>query len=130
MHTNWCVLIEILMEIGMLDFGGVINCLCNGAWNSLYLNDVHSDGPKYIHDAYYTTVQPHSYYITNMFETKEQVPWVEIWKILQTPNSEFVFILKKMKCEHQKHFFSLYKNWTQHKGVSSNSVSYLKRLDL
>ena len=82
-----------------------------------YLNKVHSDGPKYIHNAYYTTVQPHSYYITNIFETKEQVPWVEILADLEdTPwylvkllswkneNSEFVFILNRIKWEHKKHF--------------------------
>ena len=36
MHTNWFVLIEISMEIGVLNFWSVINCLCNGAWNSLW----------------------------------------------------------------------------------------------
>ena len=36
MHTNWCVLIEISMGIGMLNFWSVINCLCNGVWSSLY----------------------------------------------------------------------------------------------
>ena len=36
MHTNWCVLIEISMEIGMWNFWSVVNCLCNGTWNSLY----------------------------------------------------------------------------------------------
>ena len=36
MHTNWCVLIEMSMEIGMLIFWRLINCLCKGAWNSLY----------------------------------------------------------------------------------------------
>ena len=36
MHTNWCVLIEISMEIGILNFWNMIICLCNGAWNSLY----------------------------------------------------------------------------------------------
>ena len=36
MHTNLCVLIEISMKIGMLNFWSVIICLCNEAWNSLY----------------------------------------------------------------------------------------------
>ena len=39
MHANWCVLIEISIEIGMLNFWSVIICLCNGAWNSLYNSD-------------------------------------------------------------------------------------------
>jgi hypothetical protein len=33
-----CVLIEILMEIEMLNFWDVINCLCNSAWILLYLS--------------------------------------------------------------------------------------------
>ena len=36
MHTNLCVLIEISIEIGMLNFWDVIICLCNSAWNKLY----------------------------------------------------------------------------------------------
>ena len=34
--ANGCVLIEKSMEIGMLNFWSVINCLCHGTWNSLY----------------------------------------------------------------------------------------------
>ena len=34
MHTNWRILIKMSMEIEMLNFRSVINCLCNGAWNS------------------------------------------------------------------------------------------------
>ena len=37
MHTNLCVLIKISMGIGVLNFYSLIICLCNGAWNSLYL---------------------------------------------------------------------------------------------
>ena len=35
MHRYWCVLTEVSMEIGMVNFWSVVICLCNGAWNSL-----------------------------------------------------------------------------------------------
>ena len=55
MHTNWHVLIEMSMEIGMLNFWSMINCLCNGAWNSL--------SPKYINSQY-----PLITYLTESYE--------------------------------------------------------------
>ena len=57
-------------------------------------------------------MQPHSYYITNIFETKEQVLWVGILAdfedtldflafgqtcVMKNKNSEFVFILNEIK---------------------------------
>ena len=97
----------------MLKFLSVINCIfVHWTKKLVYLNKVHSDGPKYIHDAYYTTVQPHSYYITNIFETKEQVLWVGILAdfedtldflafgqtcVMKNKNCEFVFILNEIK---------------------------------
>ena len=55
MHTNWCVLIEISMEIGMLNFWSVIICLCNVAWNSLYLIYIPSYLVTVVYNCFWST---------------------------------------------------------------------------
>ena len=51
MHTNWCVLIEISLEIGMLNFMSMIDCLCNGAC-SINTYHFHVSGIRVFVDAH------------------------------------------------------------------------------
>ena len=73
MYINWCVLIEISMEIGMLNFLDVINCFCNGAWNSLYYVK-HLDIVKFRFSKKATKFETISHMIWRLL-SKYQIKW-------------------------------------------------------